>query len=110
MSETAIVTGGSGGLGAAVVERLRADGWRVVVPWVVQDELERLEADSGLELVHADLFEAGAVAEVVSVATGSPGSPLRGLVNLVGGFSAGGRVHETDIDEFDRQLRLNLRP
>ncbi len=110
MSDTAIVTGGSGGLGAAVVQRLLADGWRVVVPWVVQGELERLEEHSEVELVQADLFEADAVAEVVAVATGSAGAPLRGLVNLVGGFAAAGRVHETAIDEFERQLRLNLRP
>jgi NAD(P)-dependent dehydrogenase (short-subunit alcohol dehydrogenase family) len=32
------------------------------------------------------------------------------VVNRVGGFAAGGRVHETPIDEFERQFRLNLRP
>jgi NAD(P)-dependent dehydrogenase (short-subunit alcohol dehydrogenase family) len=31
-------------------------------------------------------------------------------VNLVGGFASGGRVHETPIEEFERQFRLNLRP
>jgi len=28
----------------------------------------------------------------------------------VGGFSAPGRVHETPIEEFEAQFRLNLRP
>jgi NAD(P)-dependent dehydrogenase (short-subunit alcohol dehydrogenase family) len=32
------------------------------------------------------------------------------VVNLVGGFAAPGRVHETGVDEFEDQLRLNLRP
>jgi NAD(P)-dependent dehydrogenase (short-subunit alcohol dehydrogenase family) len=36
--------------------------------------------------------------------------PLRGLVNLVGGYAAAGRVHETPIEDFERQFRLNLRP
>jgi NAD(P)-dependent dehydrogenase (short-subunit alcohol dehydrogenase family) len=63
-----------------------------------------------LELIQADLFEARAVADVVSAAAGDTGAPLRGVVNLVGGFAAGGRVHETGIDEFERQFRLNLRP
>ena len=31
------------------------------------------------------------------------------MVNLVGGFAVGGRVHETPIEEFERQFRLNLR-
>jgi NAD(P)-dependent dehydrogenase (short-subunit alcohol dehydrogenase family) len=110
MSDTVIVTGGTGGLGAAVVERLRRAGWRVVVPWIAERELERVVVRDGIELVQADLFDAEAVGEVVRVATSAPPAPLRGLANLVGGFAMGGRVHETDIDAFERQLRLNLRP
>ncbi|PZS06771.1 MAG: oxidoreductase [Solirubrobacterales bacterium] len=105
---TAIVTGGTGGLGAAVVARLLDQGWRVVVPWVAERELERVQERSGLELIEADLFDHEAVAAVVSAAV-KPGS-LNGVVNLVGGFAAGGRVHETPIDVFERQFRLNLRP
>lgn len=53
---SALVTGGTGGLGAAVVARLLDDGWRVVVPWVAERELERVERRPALELVEADLF------------------------------------------------------
>jgi NAD(P)-dependent dehydrogenase (short-subunit alcohol dehydrogenase family) len=110
MANSAIVTGGTGGLGAAVVARLLDDGWRVVVPWIVERELERVAERPGLELIRADLFEAGATAEVAAAGAGDPAAPLRGLVNLVGGFAVGGRVHEAPIEEFDQQLRLNLRP
>jgi NAD(P)-dependent dehydrogenase (short-subunit alcohol dehydrogenase family) len=104
---TAIVTGGTGGLGAAVVTRLLDDGWRVVVPWVAERELERVQERDGLELIQADLSDAAAVEQVVSrAATGE----VRGLVNLVGGFAMGGRVHETALEEFETQFRLNLRP
>src|ERR1700733_9820056 len=101
MASTAIVTGGTGGLGAAVVSRLLDDSWRVIVPWVVESELERVQERDGLELIQADLFEPDSVEHVVSVAASDQDSPLRGLVNLVGGFSAGGRVHETPIDDFE---------
>ncbi len=110
MQGTAIVTGGTGGLGSAVVARLLDDGWRVVVPWVVERELERVQQREGLQLIEADLFDQAAVERVVSAAAGNDEAPVRGLVNLVGGFAAGGRVHETPIDEFEQQLRLNLRP
>lgn len=110
MQFTAIVTGGTGGLGSAVVTRLLDDGWRVVVPWVFEHELERVPRRDGLELIEADLCDPQAVAEVVSTAAGAAGPPLRGLVNLVGGFHAGGRVHETPVDVFEKQFRLNLRP
>jgi NAD(P)-dependent dehydrogenase (short-subunit alcohol dehydrogenase family) len=111
MASTAIVTGGTGGLGSAVAGRLLDEGWRVVVPWIVERELERVDQRrEGLELVRADLFDPDAAAGVVSAAAGDSGAPLSGVVNLVGGFAAGGRVHETPIDEFERQFRLNLRP
>jgi NAD(P)-dependent dehydrogenase (short-subunit alcohol dehydrogenase family) len=82
----------------------------VVVPWVVPNELERLPPRERLELVEANLFEQQSAAQVVATATGPGGTPLRALVNLVGGFAAGGRVHETPIEEFERQFQLNLRP
>jgi NAD(P)-dependent dehydrogenase (short-subunit alcohol dehydrogenase family) len=111
MRQSAIVTGGTGGLGSAVVARLLDDGWRVVVPWVVERELERVQEREGLELVQADLSDGDAVGSVVSQAAGaSAEAPLRGVVNLVGGFAMGGRVHETPIEEFEKQFRLNLRP
>ncbi len=109
MERTAIVTGGTGGLGSAVTHRLLEDGWRVVVPWVFERELERVQEREGLELVEADLLDQAAVENVVATAT-MGGAPLRGLVNLIGGFAAGGRVHETPVDEFEKQFRLNLRP
>src|SRR5258705_8107498 len=110
MDRTAIVTGGTGGLGTAVVQTFLDAGWRVVVPWIVEKELERLQAHDGLELVQADLFDAEAVAGVVEAGTSSDGAPLRAVVNLVGGFSAPRRVDETPIEHFEEQFRLNLPP
>jgi NAD(P)-dependent dehydrogenase (short-subunit alcohol dehydrogenase family) len=106
MERTAIVTGGTGGLGAAVTQRLLDDGFRVVVPWFDERELERVQEQDRLELVQADLTDPDSAKNVVATA----GDSLRALVNLVGGFAMGGRVHETPVDEFEKQLRLNLRP
>ncbi|MEA2159897.1 MAG: hypothetical protein QOD66_2277 [Solirubrobacteraceae bacterium] len=110
MTSSAIVTGGTGGLGSAVVARLLQDGWRVVVPWVAEHELERVTRHDRLELIQADLFDLEAVAAVAAAGAADPQRPLAGLVNLVGGFAAGSRVHETPIDTFEAQFRLNLRP
>jgi NAD(P)-dependent dehydrogenase (short-subunit alcohol dehydrogenase family) len=107
---TAIVTGGTGGLGAAVVARLLDDGWRVVVPWIMETELERVQQREGLELIQANLFDPDTVRTVVAASAAIPSAPLRGVVNLVGGFAVGGRVHETPIEEFERLFELNLRP
>src|SRR5262245_55229633 len=97
MDRTALITGGTGGLGSAVTHAFLEDGWRVVVPWVVERELERVERRDGLELVQADLMDAAAVESVV----GAAGPSLRALVNLVGGFAEHGRVHETPVETFE---------
>lgn len=110
MQRTVIVTGGTGGLGSAVTRGFLDDGWRVVVPWVAEAELERVERHDRLELIQADLFDEASAAEVVERAAASADAPLHGVVNLVGGYAQGGRVHETPIDDFEAQLRLNLRP
>jgi NAD(P)-dependent dehydrogenase (short-subunit alcohol dehydrogenase family) len=103
---TVLVTGGTGGLGAAVTQAFLDGGWRVVVPWIAERELERVQAHDRLELVRADLFDPDAVAAAVATA----GPSLRAAVNLVGGFAIHDRVHETPIETFEEQLRLNLRP
>src|SRR3954453_12974454 len=106
MDRTVIVTGGTGGLGAAVTRTMLDDGWRVVVPWFEERELTRVEEHDRLELVQADLTDPDWAKSVVA----TDGDSLRALVNLVGGFAMGGRVHETPGEDFQQQLRLNLRP
>ena len=94
---TVLVTGGTGGLGAAVTRAFLEEGWRVVVPWVAERELERVEEHERLELVQADLFDPDAAARAAEAA----GPSLRALVNLVGGFAIHDRVHETPIETFE---------
>jgi len=106
MTRTAIITGGTGGLGAAVTRRFLDDGWRVVVPWLAERELERVERHERLELVQADLFDEAAAGQVAAVA----GTDLRAVVNLVGGFAAGERVDRTPVGDLEAQLRVNLVP
>jgi NAD(P)-dependent dehydrogenase (short-subunit alcohol dehydrogenase family) len=110
MDATALVTGGSGALGNAVTAEFLGAGWRVVVPWIAESELGRLPESERLETVRADLFDPASAAEAVDVAVRTPEAPLRAVVNLVGGFTMGGRVHETPADEFERQVRLNVLP
>jgi NAD(P)-dependent dehydrogenase (short-subunit alcohol dehydrogenase family) len=106
MDASIVISGGTGGLGSAVTRTMLDAGWHVVVPYVDERELDRVDEHERLELVPADLFDADAAATVVAAAPGRLGA----LVNLVGGFAAGGRVHETPIADFEQQYRLNLRP
>ncbi|WP_216693901.1 SDR family NAD(P)-dependent oxidoreductase [Dietzia psychralcaliphila] len=108
-SRTALVTGGTGGLGSAVTAHLLDRGWRVVVPWLVEDELTRVAEHPNLVLVQADLSEQSAVDKTVNLAASDDSAPLFGLANLVGGFTAGHRVHEEPVEVLDALLNLNVR-
>jgi NAD(P)-dependent dehydrogenase (short-subunit alcohol dehydrogenase family) len=112
MDGSALITGGTGGLGAAVTRAFLDAGWRVVVPIFDERERERLPAHPRLVLEPADLGDLASANAVVQLAAGDGDgdAPLRAVVNLVGGYGAGGRVHETPIEDFEAQLHLNLRP
>ena len=99
-----LVAGGTGFLGTAVVRELVDSGWPVTATWVEERERERL-ADQSVELVRADLFDAAAVDAAVGGV-----EELEAVVNLVGGYAEGPRVHETDPEEFDRLMQLNVKP
>jgi NAD(P)-dependent dehydrogenase (short-subunit alcohol dehydrogenase family) len=107
---TALVTGGTGRLGVAVTRRFLDAGWRTVVPWHAAAERDRLEPHESLTLTRADLADPESVAACVDVAAADTVRPLTAVVNLVGGFAMGGRIHETPVEEFEAQFRLNVRP
>lgn len=99
------MAGGTGVLGRAVVAELLGAGHSVTATWVGERERDAMADAPGLSLVQADLFDPDAAAGAVAAV-----DDLIAVVDLVGGFSSGPRIHETDPDEFDRLLRLNLRP
>lgn len=102
-----LVAGGTGALGGAVVRELAEAGYAVAATWIVERERERIQAEMGhrVALVRADLLEPeGAVAAVGAV------DDLEAVVDLVGGFTMGPLVHDTDPEDFERMIRLNVMP
>ena len=102
-----LVGGGTGALGGAVVRELLDSGYAVTTTWIEDRERERAESELGdrAALVQADLLSPdGAEAAVRAV------DDLEAVVNLVGGFSSGPQVHETDPEDFNRMVELNLAP
>jgi 3-oxoacyl-[acyl-carrier protein] reductase len=103
MSERcAIVTGGAQNIGRAIAERLRDDGYRVVVLDVVEPEVESFRADAR----RVDLSDRAA-AETVFAEIASQ-YPIRVLVNNVG-IVAPASFADVDVDDFDRIMHLNAR-
>jgi NAD(P)-dependent dehydrogenase (short-subunit alcohol dehydrogenase family) len=105
---TALITGGTGGLGVAVVEAFLEDGWRAVVPIYAPIERERLP--EGAESLDADLTDPDDVARAVRIAASQDDAPLRAVANLVGGFAGDQPVIDTQLSDFEAMFALNLRP
>src|SRR3954449_1299353 len=107
MARSVLVAGGTGALGGAVLDELLGAGYPVAATWVVDRERDRIEQRLGdrVQLVQADLMDAQQVQDAVDRV-----GDLGAVVNLVGGYSSGGRVHETDPEVFQKMLDLNLRP
>jgi NAD(P)-dependent dehydrogenase (short-subunit alcohol dehydrogenase family) len=104
---TVLVAGGTGALGGAVLREFVDAGHDVAATWIVDREHERIESELGdsVELVRADLLDAASAQEAVEGV-----GDLEAVVNLVGGFSSGPLVHETEPEDFKRMLELNLVP
>lgn len=106
-TESVLISGAAGGLGSAVTVAFRDAGWQVVAP--VRPG-SRPDLPAGVQPVEADLTDPADVQRAVAAAAGNEQAPLRAVVNLVGGFAAGTKIHETPVEDFESLLTLNLRP
>jgi L-xylulose reductase len=98
-----LVTGASGGIGAATVRRLVSQGATVYAGGRNVDQLARLCGETGAEPVPFDLTSDDEIHAAVS------GLDLWGVVNC-GGF--GGEIatpQDTDIAVFDKVISINAR-
>ena len=98
MAERVLVTGGASGIGRAVAERCRADGYEPVVI-----DLEALPDGGG---IRADLSDPDETARALEAAL--RGGPITRLVNNVGVVRPGA-VEEQTLADLDLIASLNLR-
>ncbi|BCK55021.1 SDR family NAD(P)-dependent oxidoreductase [Nocardia wallacei] len=87
---SALVVGGTGGLGEATVRRLHAAGAKVVVADVADEKGRQLETELGIRYVHTDATDEDSV--LAAVAEAESLGPLRISVDTHGGPATGGRL------------------
>ncbi len=110
---SAVITGGTGGLGQAVSLAFLEAGWKVLVTFVEEEQFHELRQKAGalegaLRGVCADLTRADDVERLAAEARREMGS-IAALVNLVGGFAGGYPVTQTPEAVWDHMMRLNLK-
>jgi 3-oxoacyl-[acyl-carrier protein] reductase len=113
---TAVVTGGSRGIGRGVVERLARDGAEVVFNYArdgraAEDVVRTVRAAGGsARAVRLDLAETDAAEELMRTASeGSAAGPVRILVNNAAVNFTPTPLDETGDELFDRVLAVNAR-
>ncbi|WP_151526500.1 SDR family NAD(P)-dependent oxidoreductase [Serinicoccus kebangsaanensis] len=111
-SEPVLITGGSGGMGAAMARRLASSGARVVVCDLDQDAVQRVTGeltDAGHEAlgVSADTCDEQQMLAAVDQAEQAFG-PLYGLVTAAGIRQPAAPFHQIDLDTWDRVHRVNV--
>lgn len=113
MSRTVVITGGTGGLGTALVRRLIREDYRIAVTYLLPDEATAFESELDVDeeritLTRVDCTNAEAVNTFIKGVADRWGE-IHGLCALVGGWAGGRDVDETDDLRFERMLDLNLR-
>jgi NAD(P)-dependent dehydrogenase (short-subunit alcohol dehydrogenase family) len=113
VTKTVVITGGTGGLGTALVRRLISQDYRIAVTYLLPDEAQSFETEFEVDekrvmLTRVDCTNAEAVNTYIKELAGRWGE-IHALCGLVGGWAGGRDVEETDDVRFERMLDLNLR-
>lgn len=108
MAERVLVSGGSGGIGAALCRRLAAAGLEPVIGWGHgRDRAEALAAETGGLALALDLEDDAAIDAAVAELE-AQGVPLRGVVLAASPPPAITPFAAADADEARRQWRVNV--
>lgn len=105
--QTVIVSGGTGGLGTAVVNCLTTNNYHLVVPYRTDVDTSLFEHEDRITFIQADTSHLGDIARLVQTLRDKELPPLHALVNLVGGFDMAGNIAEAPYEVFDSMLKLN---
>ena len=102
-SRTVLVTGATGGIGAATVRLLMKEGANTIAAGRNQEQLSQLSSDTGCETLSFDLTSEEEIRDAIDSVE------LYGVVNCGGWGGEIATPMETDIGVFDKVIDINAR-
>jgi NAD(P)-dependent dehydrogenase (short-subunit alcohol dehydrogenase family) len=104
---SALITGGSSGIGLAIATMLRDEGFALTLASRTAEKVEAAAAELGAHAIAVDVSKPEECARVVEEHVAREGG-LDVLVNSAG-IGIAGRVEDVQLKHLDRQLAINLR-
>ena len=102
-SRTVLVTGATGGIGAATIKLLMAEGANAIAAGRNQEKLSQISSDTGCKTLSFDLTSEDEVRKAME------GVELYGVVNCGGWGGEIATPMDTDMDVFDKVIDINAR-
>lgn len=104
--KTALITGGTGGLGAATASLLVAQGWHVFIGDINAAALEHCDAHANMTAIPLDVADTESVEQAVAAVT-THTKHLDAVINFAG-ILVTGSVAEIPVDTMERVLNINV--
>ena len=107
MARTALVTGGTRGIGASIAKALKDAGHTVVVADIVDDQLTSFESETGIRGFKMDVSDFDSVQSAMAQVEEAV-APIDILVNNAG-ITRDGFMHKMDpVKQWDSVIKVNL--
>ncbi|WP_417476929.1 acetoacetyl-CoA reductase [Maricaulis sp.] len=108
MTRTALVTGGTRGIGAAICLELKAAGYTVVANYAGNEEAAKsFTAETGIGAVKWDVGDYQSCVDGIAAAEAKAGAPFDILVNNAG-ITRDGMFHKMTPDDWNDVIRIDL--
>ncbi|SDM62795.1 acetoacetyl-CoA reductase [Maricaulis salignorans] len=108
MTRTALVTGGTRGIGAAICLELKAAGYTVVANYAGNEEAAKsFTAETGISAVKWDVGDYQSCVDGIAAAEAKAGAPFDILVNNAG-ITRDGMFHKMTPEHWNEVIRIDL--
>jgi NAD(P)-dependent dehydrogenase (short-subunit alcohol dehydrogenase family) len=107
MTRSILITGCSSGIGLDAVRTMKARGWRVIATARKPEDIARLKAEEGVEVLHLELADGTSIAACADAALKLTGGKLDAIFSNAA-FGQPGAVEDLTANVLRQQIEVNV--